>query len=191
MFHYDTSNVLVAQEMHVDVKSAKAPAASQYTKKINGIGYQFAYFDMKLFKYVLVDSMCYFVKVTNGSIYKMVVTYFKGQADGKIKFDKTQVYNSGIEGPITSAAFMRVIGNPVNNNQVEVVCENKQPLRNASVNLVDINGRLVHSYPVGAMANGLHGFKLDVAPFANGMYLLQLVDGNVAATGVTKVIIAR
>lgn len=144
---------------------------------INTIGYDWKYFDMDNFIYVIEDSLTYFVKDVPGNLWKIWFTGFGGSASGEITFNKELVSAVGIDGT-TTASDMVLYPNPTADDQVRVILDGFNGLTRAE--LLDMNGRVVRAQSAvqrGALSN----FLFDLSGVDAGMYLVRVSDGNTSS----------
>ena len=89
-------------------------------------------------------------------------------------------YYSGITNVNTGVNTISVYPNPATNYaNINMAIANEG---NAAVKVYDLSGKLVFSQNLGHMTEGEHNFRLDVQNFRHGMYLVNVICGNQAAT---------
>lgn len=140
-----------------------------YVTDISEIGYDWKYFDMNIFQYVLVDSLLYFVKTSGGAITSIRFVDFNN-ATGAVSFDIENLLTSvsGIHNELTAAA---TYPNPA----TEKITVIYQSVRNAAITslLYDISGREVFRYEFTAAA-GLNTQTIELPQLSGGIYQLLL-----------------
>lgn len=170
------AGVAVARAANVDVNTAEANDYSNaYVNSISAIGYDWKYFDMNSSQYVIVDSLCYFVKLADGSIYKLVFTDFEGSSTGVISWSQTDLVSSvsNLNLALSAAA---VYPNPVH-DRLQLVFDAKSSLNEVRLILNDVNGREVFSTDFPA-ASGINQRSFQLPELPVGLYLLALKSGN-------------
>lgn len=170
------AGVSVAKAENVDVNSVDATAYSNdYVTSISGIGYDWKYFDMNTGQYAIVDSLCYFIKLPDGNIYKLVFADFEGSSTGGISWEETNLISS-ISNLHQSLSAAAVYPNPAQ-GQLNMVFDVKRPLNDLQLFLNDVNGREV--YHVAIAANpGINQRSIALPQLVDGLYLLRLDSGD-------------
>jgi hypothetical protein len=147
--------------------------ADNYTYNISEIGYDWKFFDGT--QYLIVDSLCYFVKGINGDIYKVLFKTFDGSATGTTTFEETFLISSvsPLQQELESAA---VYPNPVD-EELNLVFSAKKALNNLDLDIYDINGAEVFHRVVDAN-EGLNQEHFSLPQLAPGMYHVRINSGN-------------
>jgi len=137
---------------------------------INTIGYNWKNFAGS---WTIEDSLVYFVKRSNGDIWKLVFTGFTGGASGNYIFSKEQVYTAttGIE-ETSGITTLGVFPNPAT-NLVNLVYQNDGSNNNATVTISDLSGRVV-TQQLFETTGGMNRSVLDVSALNRGIYILTL-----------------
>lgn len=158
----------VAESNDVPVNDANMNA-NIYDGAINTIGYDWKYFDMGTFSYVILDSLCYFVKDENDEVWKLVFTGFGGGANGKIYFTKEQVAFASLNE--TNQNGVSVFPVPASNQiTVSTIAYNAE-----TIIIHNAAGQIVYSQNC---ANENSTTTFSVENFENGIYLLQLITSE-------------
>lgn len=165
-------NTEVAEAYPVDAATYTDYSSHSFTKHINGIGYDWKSFDF-MSGWVLEDSLVYFVKTINGSVWKLVFADFGGSADGNFIFSKEQVYVSGIADE-ADEMFLNVYPNPAA-SQLNVALD-LEAGHQTQLNILDLSGKEILSQSFEA--NGLQVRTLDVSGIESGVYLLAVRYGD-------------
>ncbi len=165
-------NTEVAEAYPVDAATYTDYSSHSFTKHINGIGYDWKSFDF-MSGWVLEDSLVYFVKTINGSVWKLVFADFGGSADGNFIFSKEQVYVSGIADE-ADEMFLNVYPNPAA-SQLNVALD-LEAGHQTQLNILDLSGKEILSRSF--KANGLQVRTLDVSGIESGVYLLAVRYGD-------------
>ena len=137
---------------------------------INTIGYNWKSFAGS---WTIEDSLVYFVKRSNGDIWKLVFTGFTGGASGNYIFSKEQVYTAttGIE-ETAGITTLGVFPNPAT-NLVNLVYQNDGSQNNVAVTISDLSGRVV-TQQLFETTGGMNKSMLDVSALNRGIYILTL-----------------
>ncbi|NTW26094.1 MAG: T9SS type A sorting domain-containing protein [Lentimicrobium sp.] len=144
------------------------------------IGYDWKYFDMGSFQYVIEDSLMYFVKAQEGGVYKLVFDGFTGSSTGISTFNTSLLSALGINDPIE--AEVRVFPNPASEYiQVSLPGNSTQ----ATAGLYDLSGKLLRSWNLESGSSA----RLELNGFNTGLYILKVENGNVVTN--TKVMLQQ
>lgn len=140
------------------------------------IGYNWKYFDMNSFQYIVEDSLMYFIKAQEGGVYKLVFDTFSGSSTGITTFNTTLLSALGINNPVSGS--VKVFPNPAS-EFIQLSLDATPGPKTAG--LYDISGKLIRSWKL----SNEKLVKLDVSDLITGLYLLRLEDGtNVTNTKV-------
>lgn len=137
---------------------------------INTIGYNWKNFAGS---WTIEDSLVFFVKRSNGDIWKLIFTGFTGGASGNYIFSKQQVYTAttGIE-ETAGISTLGIYPNPAN-NLVNIVYLNNGNNSNTGVTISDLSGRVVMQQPFEA-TGGMNKEAIDVSALNSGIYVVTL-----------------
>jgi len=144
---------------------------SNYSKKINSIGYQWKEFNMDSFKFILSDSNVYFISKTldNGmeEVFAMQFVSFGGSKNGQIVFDISNL------GFITSVenTFQKTKLNCYPNPTENIININLD--ENGSFSVSNILGSKLLSASLSKGNN-----QIDISSFEKGIYLLEIYSAN-------------
>jgi len=133
------------------------------------IGYDWKYFDMGSFQYVIEDSLMYFVKAQQGGVYKLVFDGFTGSSTGISTFNTTLLSALGINDPLDEE--VRVFPNPASDFIQVTLPANSA---DATAGLYDLSGKLLISWNL----NGSSQARLEVKEINTGLYILRIENGN-------------
>lgn len=142
---------------------------------INTIGY-----DWKTYAggaYSIVADLSYFVKTTDGDIWKLIFTQFEGSSNGNIHFTKEKVETAGIA--TYEGANISVYPNPAND---VLTISTTQDLQNLSI--VDLSGQIVKE----VNTIGFSSAQVSTSDLKNGVYFVQILDAS-NRTGIQKIVI--
>jgi len=165
-------NVLVEKAYPVDVNSATYNA-TQFSHFTNAIGYNWKYFDMNTFSWVIEDSLAFFVRDVNYNIYKMIFTGFGGAASGKFYFTKEYLALATPEQE--QALILECYPNPASTS-IHFSLYTPSAEKNTKAILFDMSARKLIEQNFVNEQNFLSG-QLDVSSLANGVYILQIHNG--------------
>lgn len=158
--------VVVSRVSGVPTASA---VPSSWDTTIATIGYDWKSFNSTTFTYDIVDSLCYFVQLESGDVWKLIFTGFEGSSTGTIHFTKEQVEFAGI--PTHEGANLEVSPNPAS-DQISI----NYPHKIESTTLLNMNGQIVFQQSGGIST-------VDVSNLDNGVYFLRVSDAsNMSAT---------
>ncbi|MFH1121214.1 MAG: T9SS type A sorting domain-containing protein [Bacteroidota bacterium] len=137
------------------------------------IGYDWKYFDMSSFQYLMVDSLMYFVKDQDGDVHKIVFDSFSGSSTGIATFTVTLLSTLGVSRPdFTSVS---VYPNPATR---QITIEHQDGNQKGIVSLYDLNGRLLKEQAFESSGKT----QLNVEGLANGTYVLKAISNGSVST---------
>ena len=132
------------------------------------IGYDWKYFDMSIFSYVVEDSIAFFVSDRQTNVYKLVFNAFD-YTIGKFVFDKSMISAAGLFEAKQADQFY-LYPNPANGF---VNLETINGMLPDAISIMDLSGREVYR------ANDVNQTtRLDLGDLPNGMYLVMLMAGE-------------
>lgn len=132
------------------------------------IGYDWKYFDMGSFSYVVEDSIAFFVSNMKTDVYKLVFSAFDYTV-GKFVFSKEMSSPAGIVKAEKVDQY-RVFPNPAKDY---VMLEVMSGINPDAVTVVDLTGRVVYkSTSVSELT------RINLGSIPGGMYLVNLQAGN-------------
>ncbi len=143
-----------------------------FEDNISTIGFNWKYFDMGTFKYVVDDSLVFFVKNLDGNVYKLTFTGFAGSSTGNAYFTKQLLSLSDVED-IMSLNDINVFPNPATDNFFINIDMNID--QNAKVQVIDMHGKVVYSADIEDKSNLL---KIYTGTWNSGLYLVSVQTGN-------------
>ncbi len=174
---YTVSGVLsnlgteVAEAYPVDVATYADYNSLTFNDQKNGIGYDWKSFTGTA--WALQDSLVYFVRTSEGDVWKLVFTAFGGSADGNFTFTKEQLYISGLEKD--QSLFVNAYPNPAT-DRLNFIFEGND----ASVSLINTKGEIVKEEEF--RNSGFRVNTLDVQGLETGFYILNIRVGEKTAT---------
>ena len=141
----------------------------------NSVGYDWKYFDMGSFAYVVEDSMCFFVNDVPGNIWRVTFTAFEGSGTGKIVFSKEMIAAAppiGIEENKSAGSFGLYPNPAASEVNILYTAGNEQ----VNVNVFTLTGKQVAAYTFNGQGFNKQVISLD--GFGAGVYMVALNRGT-------------
>lgn len=142
-------------------------------ENISGIGWNWKDLNYTTFQWELDDSISYFIKTTNDSIYQLWFTDFGGSSTGNTKFGFQKV-SIEIENPTSindiTASALNMYPNPASD---------KITVTGTSINniqVLDLSGRAVYQQNYSGIDRAQ--VELAQAGITRGIYLVQITDAD-------------
>jgi len=179
---------------HPDVKVAKNvepggvmnTANLNFVSAINTIGY-----DWKTFTgttYTIDGSKAYYVKLANGTVYRVVFTTFAGSSTGVIKFNYQDVTNSLGTVSFEDKIAFGIYPNPSLDKKINLIYDIKENMdANSKVSIYSMTGAKVFETTIET-AQGFYSRELDLSALGTGIYILNLESGS---NTITKKVILK
>ena len=164
-------NIEVAKAENVDLTNVSHSGYS-FSSQINTIGYDWKSYNMNSFSYDITDSLCFFVKDDQGSIWKLQLTGFEGNSTGNIHFNVENILSASDN--ITDKNIFAIYPNPTTSKEIKIIYDINH--RTSSLNKVkffDINGKLVKSLKLGN--NGFNERNVNLYDLKSGVYFVSLI----------------
>ena len=164
-------NIEVAKAENVDLNNVSHSGYS-FSSQINTIGYDWKSYNMNSFSYDITDSLCFFVKDDQGSIWKLQLTGFEGNSTGNIHFNVENILSASDN--ITDKNIFAIYPNPTTSKEIKIIYDINH--RTSSLNKVkffDINGKLVKSLKLGN--NGFNERNVNLYDLKSGVYFVSLI----------------
>ena len=164
-------NIEVAKAENVDLTNVSHSGYS-FSSKINTIGYDWKSYNMNTFSYDITDSLCFFVKDDQGSIWKLQLTGFEGNSTGNIHFNVENILSASDN--ITDKNIFAIYPNPTTSKEIKIIYDINH--RTSSLNKVkffDINGKLVKSIKLAN--NGFNERNVNLYDLKSGVYFVSLI----------------
>ncbi len=139
---------------------------------INTIGYDWKTLNSSMTSYIVDPNRCFFVRISNGDIYRLVFTGFEGTSTGNIEIN-TQLLSSNPSNisEIDLSNNFLLCPNPTSYNTT-VIYNAKDYI--TKIDIHDLSGRLV--YTMGANINSFSRIELPTANFESGTYIISLYN---------------
>ena len=164
-------NIEVAKAENVDLTNVSHSGYS-FSSQINTIGYDWKSYNMNSSSYDITDSLCFFVKDDQGSIWKLQLTGFEGNSTGNIHFKVENILSASDN--ITDKNIFAIYPNPTTSKEIKIIYDINH--RTSSLNKVkffDINGKLVKSLKLGN--NGFNERNVNLYDLKSGVYFVSLI----------------
>jgi hypothetical protein len=151
------------------------PYNNSYTSNISEIGWDWK----TTMSQQILDSLVYFVKAKDGNIYKLVFTYYGGNANGKVAFTKSNMGTTSARSINAAASSFSVYPNPTT-DQINLVFNNSLSAREQVLTVTDVTGKemLVQTLTT---ASGLNTHTLNLSQLPKGLYFVTLSADGVSA----------
>lgn len=143
-----------------------------YESENNVIGSDWKNVDYQTFAWTVTDTSVYYVKKSNGDIFKLFPTKFTGTSTGIAYFNISQVANASLKN-IENVLF-DIYPNPAKSN-VTIVVDAKDD--NIVINVRNQMGQLVKNESVSGQS-GLSTLSLDIQNLTAGMYLIEVIQNG-------------
>jgi hypothetical protein len=178
-----SNNSMKTKEFHQTPVTLNDWQVGDWDSTRSTIGYDWKYFDMNNFVYVVEDSLVYFILDRTGGVYKLVLTRFDGSSTGIVGFNKEKISTLGVSTmrPVSSA--LSVSPNPAKDSFTVFFREVTGP---QIITVTDLAGRIVHKVQ---SAKDCDSMTIDSRGFSNGTYIITLTSPVRTVCG--KVIISR
>lgn len=186
---------LVAEARAIDIDDALSdyslpPAPSWQagwdTSAYTTIGYDWKVFDLGTFQYIITDSLSYFVKSVNDSVYQLQFTGFGGGQNGQFNFRYRPVPFPVAVSDVDLFAQPSIFPNPAQ-DQVNVLFEAAKSTE-AVLRITALNGQQVYS-ATRKIDAGLNAWQLKTSSLTPGHYIVTI--GNSEGNTSQKMIISR
>lgn len=178
----------VAQADNVDPNTVEFQAyADSLSSHPEIIGYDWKFFDLGNFAWVITQNLVYFVKTRDDHIWKLQLLTFSGSGSGNTVFEKTDLgILSAVEDPWSPVSKFNVYPNP-SINEVNVSYTLKDPgSATVKLQLFDSSGRFVDQYNTQA-GEGLNVFTFQRDNLISGTYFIRMMVGDQSFTGPVQI----
>ena len=164
-------NIEVAKAENVDLTNVSHSGYS-FSSQINTIGYDWKSYNMNTFSYDITDSLCFFVKDDQGSIWKLQLTGFEGNSTGNIHFNVENILSASDN--ITDKNIFTIYPNPTTSKEIKIIYDiNHSTSSLNKVKFFDINGKLVKSLKLAN--NGFIERNVNLYDLKSGVYFVSLI----------------
>jgi len=179
---YSVTGVLHHPDVQVAENASGASTDLTYSEDINSIGFDWKTLDMGTFAYVVDSQKSFFVKLLNGTIYKINFLTFAGSSTGVITFNQEDVTAQLGSETFENKVTFGVYPNPSTDKKINLIYE--MPSGNSDKNLVtiySITGAQVYQTTIDSNS-GFFSKELDLNFLNSGMYLLKFDSGDYSTT---------
>lgn len=172
---------------HPDVKVAKnvepggvmSPSNLNFAAAINTIGYDWKTYNGS---YVVDGSKAYYVKLLNGTVYRVVFTTFEGSGTGVVKFNYQDVTNALSTESFEDKIAFGIYPNPSLDKKINLIYDVKENMdANSKVRIYSMTGAKVFETAIDN-TQGFYSRELDLSALGSGIYMLNLESGNQTIT---------
>jgi hypothetical protein len=150
-----------------------------YDSSRSVIGYDWKYFDLNIFSYLVDDSTVFFLHTADGDIWKLFFEVFEGTSTGNIEFQKTKLATSGIEEVVAGTLAMHTYPNPAS-SYINVLTSLEAGTEGV-LQLLDLNGRVLRNQSIQGQFE-TEETSISLEGLAPGMYLLHLQAPGLSGT---------
>ncbi|MDR6968269.1 hypothetical protein J2X31_002286 [Flavobacterium arsenatis] len=179
---YSVTGVLHHPDVQVAENASGASTDLTYSEDINTIGFDWKTLDMATFAYVVDTQKAFFVKLANGTIYKINFLTFAGSSTGVITFNQEDVTAQLGSETFENKVTFGVYPNPSTDKKINLIYE--MPSGNSDKNLVtiySITGAQMYQTTIDSNS-GFFSKELDLNFLNSGMYLLKFDSGDYSTT---------
>lgn len=132
------------------------------------IGYDWKYFDMTQFVYIMEDSLAYFVRNKDKNVYKLVFSAFD-YTIGKVVFQKSMVYTSAVNELPRETSFS-LYPNPASSFINIDLMDNKDW---EEISISNTNGKMVYYELISGKS-----IKIPTSKYPAGLYFVKLKSAS-------------
>ena len=179
---YPVTGVLHHPDVQVAENASGASTDLTYSEDINSIGFDWKTLDMATFAYVVDSQKAFFVKLLNGTIYKINFQTFVGSSTGVITFNQEDVTAQLDSEKFENKVTFGVYPNPSTDKKINLIYE--MPSGNSDKNVVtiySITGAQMYQTTIESNS-GFFSKELDLNFLNSGMYLLKFDSGDYSTT---------
>ena len=181
-FYQDVTGVMHHPTIEVaeNIEPGNMPNVSNLTfvADINAIGYDWKTFNMSDFTYTINTEKAFYVKLENGTVYRLIFASFAGSSTGNITFNFEDVTSLlGTENFANNVSF-GIYPNPSTDKKINIVYD--LPSGNSDKNTVSVysvTGAKVYEQVI-AGTSGFFNQEIDLGNLNNGVYVLKFESGN-------------
>ncbi|MDF2456238.1 MAG: hypothetical protein K0R51_2231 [Cytophagaceae bacterium] len=168
--------VQVAQANNVDQATYTDHGSLTFSADINTIGFDWKILNGSTFAWHLVTDTVYFVKQTDGDIYKLYFTSFVSGSSPTTPgaYNFTQEKMSTVTGLFNSTdkASLAVYPNPTATGNATLIYDFSNN-NNAVLTVSDLTGNVVYTENIQS-ASGLNAYTFSTASLTSGLYVVSL-----------------
>jgi hypothetical protein len=119
---------------------------------------------------VIADTLSYFIKDLNGSVWHLYFTDFGGQSNGMSAFERKMISAASLENSETNST-LTVYPNPA--GRLTYLVSDLSRGGEATLDILDMRGRLVRSSTL-FLPTGFTATPVPVEDLSQGIYFLKL-----------------
>ncbi len=179
--YYGVTGVLHSADVTIaknDESSSSDVSNLDYSDEINTIGY-----DWKSFNgtgYDVDSDLIFYVKYSDGTIYRVYFTAFEGAGTGNISFNFEDV-TSTMSVDDYNQISLGVFPNPSADKKINLVYDLNSSIDKNSVSIYNVTGAKV--FETSLLNNaGFYDKQLDLSSLKTGIYLLNFKSGDFQVT---------
>lgn len=182
VIYYPTVGILTAPGIEVAQVDNVVPADTQYADHIDSlstandvIGFDWKFFDLAGFQWVVETERAYFLKMPDNQVLKFNFINFAGSSTGNITFEKTDLgVITALNDPLSNFKEASVFPNPIVDD-FAITFSLKEARTDMQIRLINTLGQTVwHAQTDGHQ--GFNALNIQSPNIAAGYY--QLVIGN-------------
>lgn len=152
-----------------------------YSTEINTIGYDWKTSGAD-FSYTVHSEQAYYIKYSDGTIYRLYFTGFEGGATGNISFAFENITEALGIADVNAAVAFGIYPNPSTDKKVNLVYDVSQwDSEQNTVSIFSVTGAQVYQTTLSNQS-GLYNKQLDLSQLKSGVYLLQFSSGTSSIT---------
>lgn len=176
----NAATVTVAQvdETGATDETPVLPSEEAYSEDINTVGDDWKSFNMQTFTYDVDPETTYYVKQTDGTVYRMYFTSFEGTATGNLSFNyKNITATAGIEDVNGNMTF-GFYPNPTLDKNITLIYDIKNNTADkGTVSIYAVTGAKVFETEITSDA-GFYTRQLNLSQLNSGVYVVQVQSGS-------------
>jgi len=133
------------------------------------IGYDWKYFDMETFTYIVEDSLAFFISNFKKDVYKLVFSVFD-YTSGKVVFSKSKVHSSNI-GEFSNHHSFKIFPNPAK-DILRIDLTGSKAWNEITIS--DLSGKVIVKLKAGQQDY----FSIPINHLSTGMYMVTVSSGS-------------
>lgn len=155
-----------------------APSDELFTDEINTIGDDWKSFNMDTFTYDINPEKTYYVKHSDGNIYRMYFTSFEGTATGNLSFNYKNITAAAGLDEVNQSVSFGLYPNPATEKKVTLLYNlDNNAATKSTVAIYTVTGAKVFETQI-ADHPGFYGKELNLSHLTAGIYIVQMKAGS-------------
>ncbi|MBD3583477.1 T9SS type A sorting domain-containing protein [Flavobacterium selenitireducens] len=146
---------------------------------INVIGFDWKALNSS-FQYTVNPNTAYFVKVADGTVYRVVFTSFVGSSTGVSTFNFEDVTNQLDTEKFENNVSFGVYPNPSSDKRINIIYDGATANANNNVSIYSLTGAKVFDRKLDN--NGFANAELNLSNLNSGVYILKFQSGDYSTT---------